>query len=500
MLSITSNRRFFSSAKSSVFLTALAFVICLAAQNASAVTFTVTRSDDRDLTCDSNVDCSLREAVKAANVGFASDTINFAAGLSIVTLSDEIEIEPAGSLTISGAGANVLTIDGGAGTNRIFYLNKADVVISGVTMQGGNGGGAANPGVGGAIYSTQGNLMLDSVVVRNNTATTSLGGGVALLSGATYRIINSTFSANSANQCGGIYFYGASLSMANSSISGNTATTNASGDSKGAGMCSGGSATVRNSTITNNSSTGAASKGGGVHIFQGTLDIGNTIIAGNTAMDYPEIFNQTSVTSSGNNLIGDSLGDSTDTNVAITYQSSDILDKPPLLGALQNNGGGTSTHALLPGSPAIDKGGNLLTFDPFNNSALTYDQRSLPRIIDGNADAAATVDIGAFEVQAAAPTAADVTIGGRISTADGRGIRNALVTLTTSDGVSRTAQTGKSGYFSFGEITAGETLIISIRAKRFTFAEPARVIFAAEDLSDVNFVAFNKGILVLSRK
>ena len=50
-------------------LLALAFLICLfAAQSAQAqLTLTVTRTDDRNTTCDSGVDCSLREAVTVAN-------------------------------------------------------------------------------------------------------------------------------------------------------------------------------------------------------------------------------------------------------------------------------------------------------------------------------------------------------------------------------------------------------------------------------------------------
>ena len=474
------------------FFAVLALLICCAsAQNTSAATFTVTRNDDRSATCNSGVDCSLREAVAAASVGFNDDTINFAAGLSLITLTAEIEIVPAGSLTISGASANVLTIDGGAGTNRIFYLNNASVSIFGVTLQGGNGDGAVNSGVGGAIYSSSGQLTLNAVVVRNNSAASTLGGGVAL-GGGKHRIINSTFSGNSANQCGGIYFFGMNLFIVNSTISGNTTAPGASGDAKGAGFCNGGAATIRNSTITNNSSTGAASKGGGVYNFQGTLNIGNTIIAGNSAQDYSEIQNDDTINSAGNNLIGDSANDSTDTRIAITYQLSDILDTPPQLGALTiANGGATPTHALLGGSPAIDKGSNALAVDPFNNSALAIDQRGLTRIVDGNADGTATVDIGAYELQIA-PTAADVMVSGRVLTTDGRGIKNVLVTMINSNGESRTAISSQFGYFKFDNVAAGGTYIFSVHAKRYTFSQPTLVRSIVEDADDLVFTANNQ--------
>src|SRR5436190_2167770 len=72
-----------------------------------------------------------------------------------------------------------------------------------------------------------------------------------------------------------------------------------------------------------------------------------------------------------------------------------------MLGPFQDNGGPTFTHALLPGSPAIDKGKN------FNGS--TTDQRGLPRTFDdptvSNATGGDGTDIGAFEVQPPRPVA-----------------------------------------------------------------------------------------------
>jgi hypothetical protein len=61
-----------------------------------------------------------------------------------------------------------------------------------------------------------------------------------------------------------------------------------------------------------------------------------------------------------------------------------------MLGFLQNNGGPTLTHALLPGSPAIDAGDPNFTPPPF------YDQRGpgFDRVVNGR------IDVGLFEVQA----------------------------------------------------------------------------------------------------
>jgi len=160
----------------------------------------------------------------------------------------------------------------------------------------------------------------------------------------------------------------------------------------------------------------------------------------------------------------------------------------PLLGALQNNGGTTPTHALLVGSPAIDAGNNALTSEAFDQRGAVF-----PRIRDGNGDGTAIVDIGAFEVQFA-PTAATVSVSGRVTTAQGRGIRNVVVTMTDSSGNTRTATTTSFGYYRFEEVAAGETYIFAARGKRFSFGQNSQVHSIMEDTNNINFVASEQSV------
>ena len=87
----------------------------------------------------------------------------------------------------------------------------------------------------------------------------------------------------------------------------------------------------------------------------------------------------------GHNLIGTAIGF---TNLAPT----DLLGADPRLGPLQDNGGGTLTHALLAGSPAIDAGAP---------TGVPFDQQGQPRTVDDpaipNAKGSDGTDIGAFE-------------------------------------------------------------------------------------------------------
>jgi len=100
-----------------------------------------------------------------------------------------------------------------------------------------------------------------------------------------------------------------------------------------------------------------------------------------------------------------------------------------------------------------------------------------------------TVTSGFWNFSPLAPTAANAGIGGRIITFDGSGIRNVRVTLTAPNGQTRTALTGSFGYYSFEEVPVGETYIISIFSKRFTFSQPTQVVTVFDNVADINFIA-----------
>ena len=87
------------------------------------------------------------------------------------------------------------------------------------------------------------------------------------------------------------------------------------------------------------------------------------------------------------------------------------------------------------------------------------------------------------------PSAANVTVSGRVSTSNGNGIRNVIVTLVSPNGNVITARTSSFGYFRFEEIAAGETYVISVNSKRYTFDTPSQILSVNEELTDVDFVA-----------
>ncbi len=86
-------------------------------------------------------------------------------------------------------------------------------------------------------------------------------------------------------------------------------------------------------------------------------------------------------------------------------------------------------------------------------------------------------------------TAASVSVGGRVLTAEGRGIGRTTVVMTDGNGNIRKTITNAFGYYRFDQVTAGQNVVVSVSSKRYQFGNEAQTLFAAEDFSDLNFTA-----------
>ena len=143
--------------------------------------------------------------------------------------------------------------------------------------------------------------------------------------------------------------------------------------------------------------------------------------------------------SGSNNLIEDGSGG-----------LADSITGDPLLGPLADNGGPTMTHALLPGSPAIDAGNNALAVDA-NGNPLTNDQRAagFDRIFGG------TVDIGAFEFETI--LRGDVNGDGVVNFSD----IPFFIDILRTGGFQEEADTNGDGVVNFSDIPAFIDLLIA---------------------------------------
>nr|HQU81927.1 choice-of-anchor Q domain-containing protein [Pyrinomonadaceae bacterium] len=448
-----------------IFLTVFLFLF-LAAANLHAASFTVNNNGDADdagagngvcETAAGNGICTLRAAITESNALAGNDVVNFASGItSISSAAGQMTINS--NINITGPGANVLTVQNArafSATSRVFNITGGTVGISGITISGGNAGGS-----GGGIFST-GNLTLTGCVVSGNRSS-SFGGGIRTDAGI-LTIIGSTISNNStssgSNGAGGID-NGATMNLINSTVSGNSSTV-APGTG---GVWSNGITYIVNSTITDNNGAAGGDAAGGLYRFgTNVFTVLNTIVAGNrNNAAVPDIFG--TFVSTGNNIIGNrgtATGFANNTNGDKVGETGAGNQIDPMLGTLANNGGRTLTHIPLTGSPAIDAGNNCVfnnTCTPSVGFPLLTDQRGATRQFDGGAFApqALNTDIGAVEFGALTPTAANVSISGRVLTTEGAGLRNAIVYLTDGNGNTRKAQTGSFGNFMFDGIEAGE--------------------------------------------
>jgi CSLREA domain-containing protein len=299
----------------------------VAAPPAQAVTFTVTKtSDTNDGTCDA--DCSLREAVQAANNLAGADTITLPAGTYTLTgavnedngNSGDLDVKQ--SLTVVGAGAATTVIDGND-AERIFDVFPSAATsfgLSDLTVRNGNavttsfkdGGGmylhnnvtasltrvtvtsSEAGGNGGGIEARGSLTLVDSTVSANRAG--GFGGGVrSQSSAASLTMTGSTVSGNQADFGGGLVIShnpGFTASITDSAITGNQAIDQPEGAAgsfgNGGGILSttDGALTITRSVLTGNN---AAKDGGAIHVTDGsvagvgTLDVGLSRITGNTA-------------------------------------------------------------------------------------------------------------------------------------------------------------------------------------------------------------------------
>ena len=96
-----------------------------------------------------------------------------------------------------------------------------------------------------------------------------------------------------------------------------------------------------------------------------------------------------------------------------------------------------------------------------------------------------SMDMGGMDFILLGPTAASVSIGGRVFAPDGRALRNATVTVTAADGTVRRAVTGNFGYFRVEGLEAGSNYAVTVSSRRYVF--DSVTVYADSDRDDLVF-------------
>ena len=371
--------------------------------------------------------CSLRAAIMKANQVDGTDIIHVPAGTYTLTIppsgadgDDRGDLNITSGITIVGAGAGRTIIDGNA-SDRVFDVSVGQFAsLTGMTIRNGNqrenGAGVRNAGIltidhctiednitvangisgdGAGIYSS-GSLTVDASLIRSNEEQgVGNGGGIGSLGTALIR--GSTISDNVATNGGGIFVvnHGQYLYVVDSTLSGNAAYNDGGGIFS---VESAGSTNVvglySTSVLGNDASNDGDGMGSGGGIYApgnngARFIVVNTIVANNTI--------------NGRNAFDDCAGaievyganlytTAVPFGCALGGNGSPAMRQVSLdsIGPLQDNGGPTPTHALLPNSEAIDGTTGQGCVD-MNSALLATDQRGAARI------GGTRCDIGAFE-------------------------------------------------------------------------------------------------------
>jgi predicted outer membrane repeat protein len=378
------------------------------APSAAANILQVTRADDRAPNGCGPTDCSLREAVNRANHTLGPDVVKLKAKTYELTIEGDGESTLAGDLdvlndvSIVGAGPSRTAIKGAwaVDPDRLLQVTDAGTKLSmsGLTLRDGDigtveRGGAVAVDAGAALslsrarvtanraqvtggIDNSGKATINRVVFRNNVTSDCCGAfynefdsratltnvtfdhntavedtGAMYSKGIRATLKNVTFSGNRAGDCcgGAMISSGGLLNITNATFSGNRTK----GDGGALSTESGSTTNLNNVTFTHNvaDSDGiGGGDGGGISHGGGTLNVQNTIIAGNTDTGH-EANDCTGFTSHGHNLIGSITG------CPFAVMPGDIFPVAnPRLGSLAHNGGFTETVALKKNSKAINHG------------------------------------------------------------------------------------------------------------------------------------------------
>jgi hypothetical protein len=373
--------------------------LAFAASQAHGATFLPTRFDDPAPNRCKPHDCSLREAIAAANEDSGRDTVRLAAGTYDIELphvagsepNDNGDLAPYYPMTIKGKGPKATKVDAN-GLDRVFsvggILQEQPVRLQSLTMKGGDPTQITDPqhtDVGGGIYAYTENVVLKDVAIRKNEA---VAGGGARLQATTAKVVNSTIAGNAANEGGGIQFRAAIFdapvtTIRGTTISGNSANraggvivdgehpnpslfppqvtflnstvadNHANADGGGILAEEDASVTLDNTTVAHNvaeEDNSGGGLGGGIRQLSGAafglddaLIAGNSVGASGNGSECAGLFQ-----GSGGVVVQLQMGTSCTVTGVIPNEPADAL-----IALLDDNGGPTKTVALQPGSAAI---------------------------------------------------------------------------------------------------------------------------------------------------
>lgn len=450
-----------------------------------------------------------------------------------------IGVESGGNLTLNNCLINGNVAESAGG---VFVDSGAIVTIKNSTISGNisfvEGGGVSNRG---------GMLTMINSTINGNEA--PLGGGISVENSGTATILNSTVTENgnaggSSGEIGGLRVVsGSTVNIKNTIVANNIVSGTSIADVEGTvnsqgtnlvGNAAGSSGFIASDLLNVNPLLGALVNNGGTTQTQALLAGSPAIDAGNNT-GAPAIDQRgaarpvgafvdigafefgvslfSGITSTGSN-VNTPLGSVSVTFSGVTQSgtTTQISILPSAAGTLPGG------YTLGTGYPAFDisttanytapivvciqvpsvsdpmvfaalrimhfEGGTLVdrTILPPDSPAPDFTTRTICARVSSLSPFAVAEDLS--------PTSANVSVGGRALTSSGIGISGVRVSITDQNGETRNAMTSSFGYYSFGEVPAGQTYVIAATHKRYLF-DP-QVISVTENITNLDFFAETK--------
>ena len=359
--------------------------------------------------------CTLNDAIYNANTdtatggcpaGSGADTIilnsDVTLSISLQDITSEITINGNGNFVSGNNGRRVFAIGSGGNVtiNRLTIRNGRDpsgnaggirvhgsgvLTLNDSTVRDNSTTGGNRVNAGGISVQGSATATINRSAIHNNE-TTGFGGGINLINTATVTINRSSIYNNSAGPSGGGIHVGinGAATVNNSTIYGNTADTGG-----GARTSSRGTLKLNHVTITDNTATATSGvMGGGLDIFEGTLEMRNSIVFGNNNQNCQVATSDVTFNVNSGNIIGP---DST-ANCTTGQSSADPLlqsspsGSPPYY-ALNASSPAINAVACLTGIPAVDQRGTTRPQGALCDiGAVEFTQADMPRPSDGERD------------------------------------------------------------------------------------------------------------------
>ncbi len=176
-------------------------------------------------------------------------------------------------------------------------------------------------------------------------------------------------------------------------------------------------------------------------------------------------------------LMGDLTASSTDNNT-FAFARFDAGEK---IIVVMNNGTTSNTATIPVGAYFAD--GTVLT-DPLGSSSFA--PSATFTVSGGNITVTIPARSGAI-ISNFAPTAANVSISGKVANAKGSGIANVRISLTDANGNVRSAVSNTFGFYKFEGVTVGATYTLFANSRRYQVENPTRVLSINEERNDIDF-------------